>query len=148
MWKKPNLKKLNFFLGFFSPSNLDFFFWKNNQIQICFFLFQKKKPNSNYFFCEIKKTKVEGGKKPRKNLVFSNLVFFTWTDLISESIERKLYLLSQKFEKNRRVQLKLAFSFLTWLHWRKRIRWHKCHYRSWFPWRTWIQEHYWSLSSN
>ena len=51
MWKKPNLSLLNFFLGFFSPSNLDFFFWKKKpNFQIWFFLFQKKKPNLNLVF--------------------------------------------------------------------------------------------------
>ena len=41
--KKTNLSLLNFFLVFFSPSNLDFFFWKKKpNFQIWFFLFQKK----------------------------------------------------------------------------------------------------------
>ena len=43
MWKKPNLSLLNFFLGFFSPSNLDFFFLKKKQIsKFVFFYFRKK----------------------------------------------------------------------------------------------------------
>ena len=70
MWKKPNLSLLNFFLGFFSPSNLDFFFWKkkpNLQIFEFVFFFFRKKPNLNLFFF-LKKIQIGRRKKNKKKI--------------------------------------------------------------------------------
>ena len=107
MWKKPNLSLLNFFLVFFSSSNLDIFFWKNKpNFQICLFFisekknqiwiwsfslmnldffWRKKKNKFKFVFFLKKKIQIWRRKKNQeKNLVNSNLVFFTWTDLLYE----------------------------------------------------------------
>ena len=52
---------------------------KKKQIWICFFSSEKIQIGEE-------KNKFKGEKKQEKNLVFSNLFFFTWTDLIFRSI--------------------------------------------------------------
>ena len=59
----PKFEKVNFFLGFFSPSYLDFF--SEKKIHICKF---------GFFFSE-QKNKFEGEKKPRKKFSFFKFGF-------------------------------------------------------------------------
>ena len=65
--KKTKFEKTKFFSWFFQKKNLNLLEKKTKSI--FGFFFQKKKSN-------------EGEKNQEKNLVFSSLVFFTWTDLI------------------------------------------------------------------
>ena len=59
------------------------FLREKDQIQIWFFFWNKKKPNLEiWFFFRKKNPNLKKKKNQEKNLVNSNLVFFTWTDLI------------------------------------------------------------------
>ena len=97
--RKTKFEKTKFFSWFFSPSNLDLFSVKKNQIcKFGFFLFQKKnkfefvffsseksknigeKKFANLIFLSEKTSKFVGEKNQEKILVFS-IFFFTWTDL-------------------------------------------------------------------
>ena len=130
MWKKPNLSLLNFFLGFFSSSNLDFFFWKKKpNFQIWFFFISEKKTKfefglfllwiwifseentSDMYQKQFSSEKVQIHKRKRQN---SNLVFFSeikktkFGNLVFFS-EKKIQIWRRKKTRKNLVKLKFGF---------------------------------------